>query len=126
MVWEPTASGFETAGGRVAIPELLTVTAGWIAPSTVKTTDPTGTSVPAVAKIVALTAVEPRGGVATFNVVVVATVSPAAAVNCTVCVRLVFRALSVMLAVPVMPVVVEGRKSNTSAQLAPDANVGRW
>jgi hypothetical protein len=89
----------------------------------VKTTDPTGTSVPAVAKIVALTAVEPKVGVATFNVVVVATVSPAAAVNCTVCVRLVFRALSVMLAVPVMAVVVEGKKFTTSAQLAPDANV---
>ena len=122
MVWEPTASGFETAVGRVAIPELLTVMAGWIAPSTAKTTDPTGTSVPAVAKIVALTAVEPKVGVATFNVVVVATVSPAPAVNCTVCVALVFRALSVMLADPVTGAVDVGRKSTTSAQPPPGAN----
>jgi hypothetical protein len=42
MACDPTASGFETAEGKVAIPELLTVTAGWSAPSTVKTTDPTG------------------------------------------------------------------------------------
>ena len=122
MACDPTASGFETAEGKVAIPELLTVTAGWSAPSTVKTTDPTGTSVPAVAKIVALTAVEPKVGVATFNVVVVATVSPAPAVNCTVCVALVFRALSVMLADPVTGAVDVGRKSTTSAQPPPGAN----
>ena len=42
MACDPTASGFETAEGKVAIPELLPVTAGWSAPSTVKTTDPTG------------------------------------------------------------------------------------
>ena len=71
----------------------------------------------------ALAAVEPKVGVATFNVVVVATVSPAPALNCTVCVRLAFRALSVMPTDPVMGAVVEDRKSTTSAQLAPDANV---
>jgi hypothetical protein len=59
MVWDPRARGFDTVAGNVATPELLTVTAGWTAPSTVKTTDPTGVSVPPVLKIVALTWVWP-------------------------------------------------------------------
>jgi hypothetical protein len=54
MVWDPTTSAFDTATGNAATPELLTVTAGSTAPSTVKTTDPTGANVPDVAKTVAL------------------------------------------------------------------------
>jgi hypothetical protein len=126
MVCDPIASGFEIAGGSVATPEEFTWTAGWTAPSTVKTTEPVGTKVPEVPSIVALTAVEPTVGVATFIVVVVATVSPAPPANCTVWVTFVFRLLSVMLAVPVMLAAVEGEKSTTRAQLAPDANVACW
>ena len=88
-----------------------------------KTTDPTGTKLPDVAKIVALTSVCPKTAVATLIVVVVVAVSPAPPLNCTVCTWLVFRLLSAMLTVPLMAPDVVGAKSITKEQLVPEARV---
>ena len=88
-----------------------------------KTTDPTGTKLPDVPKIVAVTWVWPRTGVVTLIVVVVITVSPAPPLNCTVCTWLVFRLLSAILTVPVIGTAVVGAKSITKEQLVPEARV---
>ena len=87
-----------------------------------KTTVPTGVSFPVVARIVALTWVWLAYGVVTLIVVVVATVSPAAAVSEIVCAWFVLRLLSVMLAVPLAPAGV-GMKSTTSEHVAPELSV---
>jgi hypothetical protein len=89
----------------------------------VKTTDPTGTNVPVVARMVALTWVWPKTGVVTLIVVVVVAVSPAPPLSCTVCTWLVFRLLSAMPAVPVMATAVVGAKSINNEQLVPEARL---
>jgi hypothetical protein len=60
--------------------------------------------------------------VVTLIVVVVATVSPAAPLSCTVWVGFALSALSMMLAVP-LTALVPGTKSKANVQLAPEARV---
>jgi hypothetical protein len=73
--------------------------------------------------MVALICVWPKTGVVTLIVVVVATVSPAPPLNCTVWTWLALRLLSAMLAVPVMAAAVVGAKSMANEQLVPEARL---
>jgi hypothetical protein len=61
--------------------------------------------------------------VLTLIVVVVATVSPAPPLNCTVCTWLALRLSSAMLAVPLMAAAVVGAKSIPTEQLVPEATL---
>ena len=67
--------------------------------------------------MVALICVWPKTGVVTLIVVVVATVSPAPPLNCSVCTWLALRLLSAMLAVPVMAAAVVA-DTNGKAKIA--------
>jgi hypothetical protein len=73
--------------------------------------------------MVALICVWPKTGVVTLIVVVVAAVSPAPPLSCTVCTWLALRLLSAMVADPVMAAAVDGAKSIANEQLVPEARL---